>query len=268
MKKTADLGSSGEESGGAGLPVPDDFEKDLKILADEERALGIDEEDDDEEEGNGADADEGEFEGEDSGEEGSKRLWPKPLTIPFKEIERAGDDAFRDLNGPLKEEAEWLDANRPMTRGECRSGMRPCPFMLCRHHLYLDILRTGALKFNYPGVELDELPFTCALDIADGGPRVLEEVGIVLNMTRERLRQIEAHAAMRIRETLDDPRRRRGDTYIPWSDEDEEVDSEENGNGTGEAGLSRVDVIGSKGESTKKKDDPNTGFDLGLDFTL
>src|SRR5689334_2425671 len=30
------------------------------------------------------------------------------------------------------------DADRPMKRSECRGGHRPCPFVSCAHHLYLD----------------------------------------------------------------------------------------------------------------------------------
>ncbi len=34
---------------------------------------------------------------------------------------------------------------RPKTRGECASGPRPCPWVSCRHHLYLDVDKNGSV---------------------------------------------------------------------------------------------------------------------------
>jgi DNA-directed RNA polymerase sigma subunit (sigma70/sigma32) len=47
---------------------------------------------------------------------------------------------------------------------------------------------------NFPDKEPWELPETCALDVADRGGVTLEEVGGWLNLTRERVRQLEVHA--------------------------------------------------------------------------
>jgi hypothetical protein len=86
-------------------------------------------------------------------------------------------------------------AGRPRTRGECVGGHRPCPFVSCRHHLYLDVTPgTGAIKLNFPDLEPDEMPETCALDVADRGGDPLEKVGELLNVTRERIRQLEVVA--------------------------------------------------------------------------
>jgi hypothetical protein len=50
---------------------------------------------------------------------------------------------------------EWT---RPRTRGECRDAERPCPFVACKHHLYLDVNpETGSLKLNFPDLEPWEL---------------------------------------------------------------------------------------------------------------
>lgn len=84
---------------------------------------------------------------------------------------------------------------RPTTRGECQGGHRPCPFTACRFHLYLDVQpRTGAITYNFPDLEPDELAETCALDVADRDGATLEDVGALLNVTRERIRQIEVEA--------------------------------------------------------------------------
>jgi len=97
-----------------------------------------------------------------------------------------------------------LDAMRPRVRAECANGPRPCPFISCKHHLYLDINpSTGSIKLNFPDKELWDLPETCALDVADRGGVTLEEVGTLLNLTRERIRQLETHGLLKLRATAD-----------------------------------------------------------------
>jgi len=92
-----------------------------------------------------------------------------------------------------------LDVERPKTRAECIEGPRPCPFVSCKHHLYLDVSpRTGSIKLNFPDLEVWEMASTCALDVADGGGATLEDVGAILNVTRERVRQLEVKALTRL----------------------------------------------------------------------
>jgi len=45
---------------------------------------------------------------------------------------------------------------------------------------------------------------TCALDVADRGGITLEEVGAILNLTRERIRQVEVRGLAKIRDLSDD----------------------------------------------------------------
>lgn len=87
---------------------------------------------------------------------------------------------------------------RPTTRAACRDGPRPCPWVSCRHHLLADVSEFGALKLNFPDRDLDELPASCALDVAEQGGLSLEAVGALLNVTRERARQIEVAALRKI----------------------------------------------------------------------
>jgi hypothetical protein len=102
----------------------------------------------------------------------------------------------------LRREAELLKDfhyERPKTRAECKEGARPCPFVACKHHLYLDVNpETGSIKINFPHLELSEMKETCALDIADRGPITLEEIGEIMNLTRERIRQLEQSALEKI----------------------------------------------------------------------
>ena len=92
------------------------------------------------------------------------------------------------------------DVERPMTRDECKSMTRPCPFVSCSHHLYLDVNpESGAIKLNFPHLEVWEMAETCSLDVADRGGITLEEVGAILNLTRERIRQVEVRGLHKIK---------------------------------------------------------------------
>jgi hypothetical protein len=94
------------------------------------------------------------------------------------------------------------DTDRPMTREECKVMTRPCPFVSCSHHLYLDVNpETGAIKLNFPHLEVWEMAETCSLDVADRGGITLEEVGAILNLTRERIRQVEVRGLCKIKDT-------------------------------------------------------------------
>lgn len=93
---------------------------------------------------------------------------------------------------------------KPRTRAECKGGPRPCPFISCKHHLYVDVSpRTGAIKLNFPDLEVWELSESCALDIADHGGTTLEDVGAIMNLTRERIRQVEVKALAKLEALTD-----------------------------------------------------------------
>jgi hypothetical protein len=90
--------------------------------------------------------------------------------------------------------------DRPKSRADCQQMQRPCPFVSCEHHLYLDVNpESGAIKLNFPHLEVWEMAETCALDVADRGGITLEEVGAILNLTRERIRQVEVRGLTKIR---------------------------------------------------------------------
>lgn len=117
----------------------------------------------------------------------SKTISPARLT---RDEQRAGQEL------PYPEDVE-----RPASRGECQGMPRPCPFVSCSHHLYLDVNpETGAIKLNFPHLEVHEMAETCSLDIADRGGITLEEVGTILNLTRERIRQVEVRGLCKIKD--------------------------------------------------------------------
>jgi len=91
-------------------------------------------------------------------------------------------------------------AVRPRTRGDCVGGVRPCPFVGCRHSLYLEVTPKGSLKINFPAIDPGSMVAaeSCALDVADSGAQSLYAVGRLLNVTRERARQLEDAALERV----------------------------------------------------------------------
>ena len=114
----------------------------------------------------------------------------------------------RKLTQEEKKIRDELDAsfswNLPINRVECKEGRRPCPFVSCKHHLYLDVNpETGSLKLNFPHLEVWEMEESCALDIAENGGITLEDVGVIMNLTRERVRQLERDALLKVTESGD-----------------------------------------------------------------
>lgn len=114
--------------------------------------------------------------------------------------------SFLKLLDVLNPYPEW-PVQKPRTRAECMSMPRPCPFVSCRYHRYMDVnteKKGSQIKLNFPDVldythlDADGLEHTCILDLAEEGTRTLDEVGELLNLTRERVRQIEAKAIKKL----------------------------------------------------------------------
>ena len=101
-------------------------------------------------------------------------------------------DSQRTQNGHHEEQ-------RPTDRSQCKDGIRPCPWVGCRHHLYLDVNpENGSIKFNFPDLEPWELTPSCSLDVTDEEGATLGEVGDYMNLSRERIRQIEVAVLERL----------------------------------------------------------------------
>ena len=132
-----------------------------------------------------------------------------PERRPKKGPRRSKTLTSRRLTREEVREAEEIQAEyesiRPSSRVQCKNGPRPCPFVSCKFHLYLDVHpETGSIKLNFPDLEVWEMAETCALDVADRGGTTLEEVGEILNLTRERIRQVEVLGLQKLRDAYGD----------------------------------------------------------------
>jgi hypothetical protein len=122
-----------------------------------------------------------------------RRTRPRSKTIAMKRLTREELRVGALMYPPV-------DIPRPRTRAECKEEARPCPWVACKHHLYLDINpETGSIKINFPDLEPWELQHTCALDVAERGGITLEEVGEIMNLTRERIRQVEVRGLLKLK---------------------------------------------------------------------
>ena len=144
-------------------------------------------------------------------------------------LRRSKTLALRGLPRDKIEEAQQIfqafEQFRPRSRGDCRNAQRPCPWVSCKYHLYLDIVpQSGSIKMNFPDLEVWEMTETCALDVADRGGITLEDVGILLNLTRERIRQVERSGIDKLRAALGDDA---DDALFDESDDDEDDEDDE-----------------------------------------
>lgn len=108
-------------------------------------------------------------------------------------------DVIDDIDETM---SHLLPIHRPPSREDCERGVRPCPYVSCRYNLYLDVRGDGVLRVNFPNLEPDEMLASCALDMSDDGPRTLDQVASLMGMSKERARQIEASALVKLREAL------------------------------------------------------------------
>jgi hypothetical protein len=75
---------------------------------------------------------------------------------------------------------------RPQTRADCIDGPRPCPWYGCRHHLGIDVTRTGTIQYR----EIPAGEESCSLDVADAGSHTLRQIADRWGLSFERVRQL------------------------------------------------------------------------------
>jgi len=98
----------------------------------------------------------------------------------------------------------WYE--KPRSRSECGAD-RPCLYVSCRYHLYLDT-KGLQVRLNFPHFEPATMPWSCVLDEVQAFPdgMTLEQIGERMNITRERVRQLEFVILKELRElAVDSP---------------------------------------------------------------
>lgn len=137
---------------------------------------------------------------------------------PVRNRTKSGDKprymkCLRLRPGEVSEYARWREIaqeQRPTIRQECRPRWQPCPFIGCRHHLFLDILEDGRVRVNFPHLDPTEIPYACSLDVSealelkedipgicrdnDDDMTIYAIMGVALNLTGERARQLTLEA--------------------------------------------------------------------------
>ncbi len=117
----------------------------------------------------------------------------RPKTLSLRQIQ-----ALAPVATPDDLDDRELEA-RPRRRSDCKEGVRPCPFVGCKFHLYLDVNEeNGSLRLTFPTVDVLDMDQTCSLDVADEDGATLFRVGRLINLTRERIRQVEVKALRRL----------------------------------------------------------------------
>lgn len=90
----------------------------------------------------------------------------------------------------------------PKLRAQCPP--RPCPFVSCQYHLYLDVGPDGAIHYNRPDEEPPGRGETCALDVAARGGVTYAELADLLGSSVRRVRAEVAAAVKRFVEVTYD----------------------------------------------------------------
>lgn len=151
-----------------------------------------------------------------------------------------------------QEELDEAVRLRPKVRADCEDIKGPCPFVSCRYNLFLDVASNGSLTYNFGDKELEELEETCALNVAERGGVTLDEVGQFFQLSRERIRQIEAKTLFQLRRNKDAREVMLAGGFEPRSQRETPEDHGEGGGGASPAAelAERAEIIGGREEKT------------------
>jgi hypothetical protein len=87
---------------------------------------------------------------------------------------------------------------RPKTRADCARVPRPCPYVSCRHNLFLDVEKKNiTLNFEEPE---DMHPLgSCALDVAEQGGLTSQEIATLMSLDLSKEVKLEDKAIRKLR---------------------------------------------------------------------
>lgn len=89
---------------------------------------------------------------------------------------------------------------RPATRGECADMPRPCPFLSCKWHLAHEAIGADVDDDDLAEAIANETGHTCALDVAEEGPKTERWVAELMGLSHQRVHQLSRDAKSHARE--------------------------------------------------------------------
>jgi hypothetical protein len=138
--------------------------------------------------------------GEDNACEHESSVYPRRTFTEYKVKTRA-----IKLDPEDRATLDEFEPERPRFRGDCLEGginaERPCPWATCAHHLshqVVNIKRENVSALLTEDFLEDGAP-SCALDVADLHDATLADVGRLLGVSREMVRQIENKGMRKVR---------------------------------------------------------------------
>ncbi len=116
----------------------------------------------------------------------------KGYSLPVRRVTKDS----RRINALLYPEKNYW---RPKTRADCQNVPRPCPYVSCKFNAYLSIYDNGTIQVTQDCEPEDVPPAnSCVLDVAERPDVTLQDIGKVMGITRERARQIEVEACIKL----------------------------------------------------------------------
>jgi len=79
---------------------------------------------------------------------------------------------------------------RPKKRSQCVNGVRPCPWVGCRHHIIWAVNKIDRLSNDQIIEKISQMPETCTLDVADKGGLTVRELAAALGVSRSWVYQL------------------------------------------------------------------------------
>jgi hypothetical protein len=149
---------------------------------------------------------------EDPGESESEVVLCVTALPPLEEPQTVENEQQPITTIADKYDWEWYDKlERPRTYSDCLrlrlgSEHRPCPFVSCEHHLMLQVIN-GKVYLNHGTDDIDKLPYTCAAYEASGDTLTLEAIAQRLDISKERVRQLQNEAIGKLKDGRQEPLR-------------------------------------------------------------